>query len=175
MSEEGSEHHDSGGSSDALKRQIAVLEAENRRLRDLLGLTERAETAGAWEPTLFSERAGSIQCVTRASSPEAKVGLFRAVFRGRHDVYALGWENPRTGKSGWSPAVKGGWVNARRADREYLPLVDAVVSAHLGRRRHRRRTPQPTPHRRAKPTDHLPRTARTSQCRDNAGTRPGPA
>jgi superfamily II DNA or RNA helicase len=51
-------------------------------------------------------------------------------------MYALRWDNPRTGKSGWSPAVKGGWVNARRADREYLPLVDEVVSEHLGGRCH---------------------------------------
>jgi hypothetical protein len=50
---------------------------------------------------------------------------------GRANVYALRWENERTGKSGWAPAVRGGPGNARKPDREYLPLSDEVVAAHL--------------------------------------------
>jgi hypothetical protein len=54
-----------------------------------------------------------------------------ALFAGRDDVYATRWSNPRTGKAGWSPAVVGGPANAKRPDREYLPLTDAVIEAHL--------------------------------------------
>ena len=44
---------------------------------------------------------------------------------------ATRWDNARSGKSGWSPAVRGGALNAKRPDREYLPLTDAVIDAHL--------------------------------------------
>jgi hypothetical protein len=116
-----------------LTRRVADLEAENRRLRQLLGIDGRLSVAPAWEPTLFTGQAEATQrTVNRRSPPEEKVALFRALFRGRSDVYALRWENAITGRSGWSPAVKGGWVNVRKPDREHLPLSDQVVSDHLG-------------------------------------------
>jgi len=47
-------------------------------------------------------------------------------------VYALRWENARTGRGGWVPAVRGGWrKGVPAADREYLPLTDEVITAHL--------------------------------------------
>ncbi len=116
-----------------LARRVAELETENRRLRQLLGIDGRPSVASAWEPTLFTGQAEATKRkVNRRSPPEEKVAVFRALFRGREDVYALRWENARTGRSGWSPAVKGGWVNARKSDREHLPLSDEVVSDHLG-------------------------------------------
>ena len=122
-----------------LRREIERLRAENRRLRSLLGLdvTKPADVAApptpAWEPTLFRE---PVVATDRApvdghSSPEAKIALFRSLFAGRDDVYAVRWENVRSGKSGWSPVVVGGPANARRPDREYLPLIDSIVEAHL--------------------------------------------
>jgi superfamily II DNA or RNA helicase len=74
--------------------------------------------------------------VAARSSGEEKIALFRALFAGRDDVYAIRWDNPRTMKSGWSPAVVGGRTNAKRPDREYLPLTDAVIEAHLSGRIH---------------------------------------
>ena len=59
------------------------------------------------------------------------MALFRSLFAGRDDVYGVRWDNTRTGKSGWSPAVHGGWANQQAPDREYLPLTDDVVEAHL--------------------------------------------
>jgi hypothetical protein len=117
----------------ALCRRIAELEAENRRLRDLLGLEDpdRAGPVEAWEPTLFAGGTSLGSSVTQRSTPDEKVALFRAVFRGREDVHALHWENSRTGKAGWGPAVKGGWANTRKPDREHLPLTDEVVVDHL--------------------------------------------
>jgi superfamily II DNA or RNA helicase len=113
---------------------VAQLEAENRRLRELLGMIDDSSPPpiSAWEPTLFgSTTKPTASSVNRRSSPEEKMALFRSLFRGRGDVFAVRWENPRSAKSGWSPAVKGGWANSRNPNREYLPLDDEVVGRHL--------------------------------------------
>lgn len=67
------------------------------------------------------------------SPPEAKLALYRSLSVGRSDVYASRWENPRSGATGWSPAVRGGWAQASRSTRprEYLPLTDEVIAQHL--------------------------------------------
>lgn len=128
-----------------LRREIERLHAENRRLRSLLGLDSPEPATAqpvlpppAWEPTLFRDPlvADDRAQVDGHSSPEAKIALFRSLFAGRDDVYAVRWENARSGKSGWSPVVVGGPANARRPDREYLPLTDAIIEAHLTGRVH---------------------------------------
>ena len=125
--------------------EIEALKAENDRLRSLLGLDRAALSAPAtaWEPTLFAEPTSKDGASTGVISPRVgqgpmtraeKVALFRSLFVGREDVYALRWENASTRKAGWSPAVKGGWANARRPGREHLPLTDAVIESHLAGR-----------------------------------------
>ncbi|MHB8671090.1 MAG: TOTE conflict system archaeo-eukaryotic primase domain-containing protein [Acidimicrobiales bacterium] len=74
--------------------------------------------------------------VTSGSARADKVRLFRSLFRGRDDVYALRWENSRTNKAGWGPAVRGGWANARVPGREYLAFTDEVAQDHLAGRIH---------------------------------------
>jgi len=69
--------------------------------------------------------------IDRTSSAAAKIALFRSLFVGRDDVYAQRWDNERSGKGGWGPVVRGGWANARRPDREYLPYTDEVIETHL--------------------------------------------
>jgi len=51
-------------------------------------------------------------------------------------VYALRWESARTGKRGWTPAVEGGWANAKKPGRTYLPLDEGVVESHLAGESH---------------------------------------
>src|SRR5439155_2817587 len=63
------------------------------------------------------------------SSASEKVALVRSLFHGREDVYAVRWENARTGKSGYVPAVAGGW--SRNGTNAYLPLSDEPVERHL--------------------------------------------
>ena len=113
--------------------EIESLRAENGRLRGLLGLDggREAEPPVAWEPSLFAPDPSPRPAVDRRSSPREKIGLFRSLFAGRGDVYALRWQNDRSQKSGWSPAVVGGWANSKRPDREYEPLTDAVIERHL--------------------------------------------
>src|SRR6266581_4637027 len=66
------------------------------------------------------------------SPPDAKVAFFGALFAARTDVYAVRFDNQRTGKSGWVPAVRGGWhKGVRHEDRDYLPLTPAVLASHL--------------------------------------------
>jgi len=70
--------------------------------------------------------------VHAGSAAAAKVAFFAALFAARPDVYALRWENARSGRSGWTPAVRGGWrKGVPAAEREYLPLTEEVITAHL--------------------------------------------
>ncbi len=66
-------------------------------------------------------------------SPDAKLTLFRRLFRGREDVYARRWVSAKTGKAGYSPVCEGGWQAHTQpiAERKYLPLDDAIIRAHL--------------------------------------------
>lgn len=119
------------GSGD-VERELARLRSENARLLRLLGMTsEQARTPAPTQSALFLERPGM---VTVASSPREKVRFFRALFAAREDVYATRWENTRTGKSGWVPAVAGGW--RKGTNRPYLRLHDDVVAEHLSGRAH---------------------------------------
>ena len=79
--------------------------------------------------------------VDRASSPQAKIALFRSLFRGRDDVYARRFESRRTGKSGYAPACANEWVRgvcekprikcAECPNRRFLPVTDDVIRWHL--------------------------------------------
>lgn len=118
---------------DALRRELDDIQAENARLRALLGLDRegRSNATNAWEPTLFTPDAPALLSVDRNSPVEEKIALFRSLFQGRDDVYALRWENLSTGRSGWAPAVRGGWANARKRGRKYLPFTDEIAEHHL--------------------------------------------
>jgi hypothetical protein len=119
------------GSGD-VERELVRLRTENARLLRLLGMTsEQARTPAPMQSGLFLDRPGM---VTAASTPKEKVRFFRALFAAREDVYATRWENARTGKSGWVPAVAGGW--RKGTNRPYLRLRDEVVAAHLSGRDH---------------------------------------
>ena len=50
------------------------------------------------------------QVVNKCSPPDAKIHLFRSLFRGRNDVYPLRFESRRTGRSGYQPACANEWV-----------------------------------------------------------------
>lgn len=67
------------------------------------------------------------------TSPVAdKLALFTDRFAARTDVYAVRWENRRTGAAGWMPAVAGGWRKGmNRQGASYLRLSTDVVGAHL--------------------------------------------
>jgi hypothetical protein len=73
-----------------LTRQIAQLREE-----------KAASTPGRTAARPAEEQSS----ITSQSSQEARIAFFRSPFRGRDDVYALRFENPKTGKTGYSPAA----------------------------------------------------------------------
>ncbi|EEV5606362.1 DEAD/DEAH box helicase [Escherichia coli] len=74
-------------------------------------------------------------------STNEKVALFRRLFRGRDDVWALRWESKTSGKSGYSPACANEWqlgiCGKPRikcgdcAHRQLIPVSDLVIYHHL--------------------------------------------
>jgi len=81
------------------------------------------------------------QSVDRTSSSEAKIALFRSLFRGRDDVYPRRFESRKTGRSGYAPACANEWVRgicekprikcAECPNRRFLPVTDDVIRRHL--------------------------------------------
>lgn len=79
--------------------------------------------------------------VHNLSSPQAKVALFRSLFRGREEVYPRRFESIKTGKAGYSPACGNEWVRGicekpkiKCADcnhRRFLPITNDIVHWHL--------------------------------------------
>lgn len=114
---------------------LLELKAENARLIALLeanGIQWRAPP----------------ETVPPASTPEpprlstdAKVALFRRLFRGRTDVYPIRWEGKTSARSGYSPACANEWragvcekPRIKCGDcgsRLLIPLSDAVLYDHL--------------------------------------------
>jgi superfamily II DNA or RNA helicase/very-short-patch-repair endonuclease len=84
------------------------------------------------------------EAVHRHSPPEAKISLFRSLFRGRDDVYARRFESSKTGISGYQPTCGNEWdrvlCDKRRVkchlcpNRRFLPLTDDVIRRHLSGR-----------------------------------------
>jgi superfamily II DNA or RNA helicase/very-short-patch-repair endonuclease len=79
--------------------------------------------------------------VDRYSPASEKIRLFRALFRGRSDVYARRFESRRGGRAGYAPACAHEWIRglcekprikcADCPNRRFLPLNDAIVESHL--------------------------------------------
>src|SRR5688572_5779471 len=79
--------------------------------------------------------------VDQTSSSEAKIALFRSLFRGRDDVYPRRFESRKTGKAGYAPACANEWVRgvcekprvkcAECPNRRFLPVTDDVIRWHL--------------------------------------------
>ncbi|CCH76859.1 putative Type III restriction enzyme, res subunit [Nostocoides japonicum T1-X7] len=112
------------------EKEIAELRRENTRLRRLLTLTEQEAKPARGTQTAWFER--SPGPVTRDSSPRDKVAFYAALFTARRDVYALRWDNTRTGSGGWLPAVEGRWRKGMPAEHQRLrPLTPEVIDAHL--------------------------------------------
>jgi superfamily II DNA or RNA helicase/very-short-patch-repair endonuclease len=82
-----------------------------------------------------------IQPLTHTSPPNEKIALFRALFRGRTDVFPLRFESRRSGKSGYQPACANEWVHGLCdkprvkcfdcPNRRFLEVTDEVLNWHL--------------------------------------------
>jgi hypothetical protein len=117
------------------------LRKENVRLRAMLSIHDPVPEypvpsvpGSAASPLTFNS-------VPEAFTPEQKIALFRDLFRGREDVYAVRWEG-KSGKDGYSPAGVMDWkaIHAARPEerkkvarktRMLLPLTDNAIRNHL--------------------------------------------
>lgn len=88
--------------------------------------------------------------VSIASTTADKIALFRALFRGRQEVWPLRFESVRTGRAGYSPACANEWVRGvcekprvKCGDcrhQRWLPVTDEVIRHHLSGRDERGRS-----------------------------------
>ena len=121
------------GSQRELSKALAEIERlkeENERLKKLLEI--RTNVPGIIPASNILAPAS----VTTKSSTQDKIRLFRNLFRGRDDVYAVHWEG-KNGKSGYSPAcirdARNFFTSKAEAieQRRLLPLTDQVIHDHL--------------------------------------------
>src|SRR5258706_15047699 len=115
------------------------LRAENARLRAMLGIQDSVSKDPG--PTAIPIVSVSDSNIAAPSTPEKKISVFRSLFRGREDVYAIRWEG-KGGKSGYSPAGVMDWraIHAARPEerkkvarktRTLQPLTDSEIHDHL--------------------------------------------
>jgi len=79
--------------------------------------------------------------VNQLSPAEAKIALFRSLFRGREDVYPRRFESRKTGRAGYSPVCSNEWVQgicekprikcSECPHQRFLPLTDDAIGWHL--------------------------------------------
>jgi superfamily II DNA or RNA helicase len=116
--------------------ELNRLREENARL---VGILERNRID--WrEPSPVTPRPVAAPEASRLSTEE-KVTLFRRLFRGRPDVYALRWEGKSSGKTGYAPACANEWEAgicekprikcAECPHRKFLPVTDKAMHEHL--------------------------------------------
>ncbi len=126
------------GQARAAEEECIRLREENARLRKVLA----AHGIAADEPLPHIEPIETVPVPGSgtAFTPQRKIELFRSLFRGREDVYAVRWE--RNGKSGYSPACVMDWraIHSARPEerkkigrktRSLLPLTDDAIRGHL--------------------------------------------
>lgn len=112
--------------------ELERLRLENAALRQQLGLASAEAPIQSLGPSAelpLEDR--SRPALDKASAAQDKVALFRSLFRGREDVYAVRWANERSGKKGYAPACEDPWSLRKGQSRVYLPLTDQVVRDHL--------------------------------------------
>jgi hypothetical protein len=121
--------------------EVQRLREENVRLRGLL------QEHGIQLPVVQSPNGIPVRTSTQPIThtpvlkAEQRIALFRSLFHGRDDVYAVRWENA-DGRSGYMPKADRDWKAYLRAKdkdrkkvdrqtRKFRPLTDEVVRGHL--------------------------------------------
>src|SRR6185436_16974073 len=109
---------------DAVRSRMEALRAE------LLALSAEEATQSALPLTLGSQ-----------ATPADKVRLFRALFRGREDIFPTRFTSKKTGKAGYAPACANKFVRgvcdlpkvkcSECPNQAFTPVDDRVVLDHL--------------------------------------------
>ena len=130
---------------EAARRQSVRLHSENTRLKAMLEAFALRPAAALEKPPLRSPSEQAPNRKGRSNRTEngpttvadERILLFRMLFRGCQDVYAVRWESKK-GATGYSPACANEWDPllckkpcSKCSNAQYLPLTDDVVKAHL--------------------------------------------
>ena len=134
----------------ALRAECKRLRTENDHLKSLLEATgDKPGRSQCQRPPVAAPAATAITpsgtdvSVTTNSPVAAKLALFRTLFCGREDVFAVRWQG-RGGRSGYAPACRHEWDRplcgkpkvkcSECANRALLPITDEVIRDHLAGR-----------------------------------------
>lgn len=130
--------------SDELYNRIAQLEAECQQLRDENRLLKNQIDLGTKKTNPFDltsiKKSNDAKSITHEFSTEAKIKLFRNLFKGREDVYSMRWDS-KNGRSGYAPACDNEWLSGvcdkpriKCSDcnnRKLLSINDQAIYHHL--------------------------------------------
>lgn len=135
--------HEPSGSEASSFAEVLRLREENARLRSLL-TSHNIQIPESERPTgeaMQISRSATEGLRLGVATANQRIALFRSLFRGREDVYAIRWENS-DGRAGYMPKADRDWksyLNAKEQDRKkidrqtrsYRPITDDVVRGHL--------------------------------------------
>lgn len=116
-----------------LKEQLATLDNEKARVsKEIDALTAQLKT---------NKVPPAETCISPQFTLDEKIAIFMRLFRGRDDVFPKRWDNPKTGKSGYSPACQNEWVRgickkpqikcSECPHQKFIPLTNEVIRKHL--------------------------------------------
>jgi len=113
-------------------------------LRQQLREVDAQRTSIEAQLAALLEQAGSAQAPPPPKPvlpPAEKIRLFRRLFAGREDVFALRWENRKDGRSGYAPACANDWIAGvcgkpkikcgACPNQAFIPVSDDVIDRHL--------------------------------------------
>lgn len=104
---------------------------------------QRAALEAQLEALLQEQPAAPAALLTAkyALLPQEKIALFRRLFGGRPDVFALRWENTKDGRTGYAPACSNEWVAgicgkpkikcSACPNQAFIPVSDETITRHL--------------------------------------------
>ena len=123
--------------------ECARLREENNRLRRLLSELNipPLESCKETRNSELLKPATTPATVNHLSNSDLKISLFRNLFRGREDVYAVRWESSN-GRHGYMPKADRDWKaylgskledrkKIDRKTRKFWPLTNDVIRGHL--------------------------------------------
>ena len=96
------------------EEEIVVKES----LESKLSLTSSFDNSNSGKSD-FNLSSDNENLASRTSSPQEKINLFKSLFVGRQDVFALRWQNSKSGKSGYSPVCANKWLSGKCDMKKY--------------------------------------------------------
>jgi superfamily II DNA or RNA helicase len=129
--------------NEELKKEVERLRTENNYLKSLLMPKDPQIEESITEANTYLVKEDILQeghIVTKESGINEKLALYKSLFKGREDVYALRWVNKDGTKSGYSPACLNEWKQglcnkgkvkcSECSNRSYAELDGDIIKKH---------------------------------------------